>query len=322
MALRRARGAVPGSWSAPLALVVAALAWAPARADVLYRETFGNAAAADPLLSTADWAAHSGDTGTYRPGGGNDQANINATSGRMLPSPSGPIIAANSNPYDLLNVNAGEPTAFLFDTDGDGTNDSNPRGLVYINGTPWGTTAVARRALVWTPEYSLVPSDYVNGTLLFRWNQGDGNAADQLSPAVRVGSQWYVANERFTTSATALVDFWTVSVPKQFTFTRDAAAWSTLNFNGTFDAATDVGADSTAGMSIGTPLTADLPAGTINAFGIFSLDPNTPFGNRRFDTFTIEGTPIPEPASASVVAIGCGLLLARRRARLTTTAGK
>jgi hypothetical protein len=272
MTLRRARLVVLG-WAALFA--AAPFAAAPAaRADVIYRETFGHNAAADPGPALFDWTVHSGLSGTWRNVGSavTNQANVNATGGTTFNG----VTGANSNPYDLLNVNAGEPTVHQFDTNGDTVPDSNPRGFAYVSGTAWGATSAERRALYWTPEFSFNPANYVAGSIVFSWRQGNANQLDTLSPAVRIGSQWYVATETFTNAPVVITTFASAAELKEFTFTRSASAWNLLDFDGTYDTTTDTGTPSTNGLSVGLPLAAELPAGPVTAFGLFSNDPRPP----------------------------------------------
>ncbi len=74
-------------------------------------------------------------------------------------------------------------------------------------------------------------------------------------------------------------------------------------------------------MNVGTELSlaagnlaSDLPSGDITGFGLLV---ETELGTRRFDTFQIDATVIPEPASAALL-IGAGLwasFLRRRTGR-------
>jgi hypothetical protein len=306
------------AWVVGVLLVFAPM---PQAAVVIYRETFGTAATADPgLPTTFDWSVHSSATGTFRSVGSGvtNQANV---------SVSGAAPTYNSKPTMLLNVNAGEPTSFPLDTNADTIPDSNARGVAYISGTAWGANSADRRALVWTPEYSFNPADYVAGSIKFSWHQGNGNALDALNLAVRIGGQWYVSKSGFTNTAVTAIGNFPLgddsgnggtahgSELKSLAFTTAASDWNLLTFDGTFDATTDTGVTSTVGLALGAAAASDLPGGPITAFGIFSNDPQiTGAGNRRFDTFTIEGDAVPEPGAllASLVALP---LLLRGRAR-------
>jgi len=285
-----------------------------ARADIIYRETFGHSVpnVLDPGPASADWAVHSGPSGIWRNVGvgTTNQANINASGGRTVTvfnSGSGVAQAGcNSRDDDMLNVNAGEPTAYTYDTidDGIALNNANLRGNAYIAGTSnaWsasGTTAPTsqeRRALLWTPEYSFNPANYAPGSIKFSWYQGNQNVLDPMHLSIRIGSQWFVQTNGITnTNSVTLANFFSNAELKEVPFSTAATGWSALNFDGNYDTVMDVGTDSsaTAGLSIGAAMSTDLPAGAITGFGLLSNDPQvTGAGNRRFDSFTIQGTPL------------------------------
>jgi hypothetical protein len=310
-------------WQFPAALLLCSLVASLADAGtVIYRETFGHSVTnagtgQDPGPAMFDWAVHSSASGTWRQvaAGVTNQANVNATGGVTLTATPANIVGANSKPYDLLNVNAGEPTTYPFDTNGDSVPDLNPRGVAYISGTAWGATSADRRCLYWTPEYSVDPSAYPQG-LKFSWYQGNGNVNDEISLAIRIGLQWYVSNTRFKNSVAIALNntatgFAQGAELKEFAYTTNASAWSLLTFDGVYDTITDLGVNSAVGLAVGGAPGSNL-SGVINAFGLYSHDPaTTGAANRRFDTFQIET--IPEPTTA-MLALLCGCaLLARRR---------
>jgi hypothetical protein len=303
-----------------------------ALADVIYRETFGHAVTGttDPGPAVFDWAVHSGPNGIWRnvAAGSTNQANVNASGGRTVTvynSGSGVNQAGcNSREDTYLNVNAGGPNSYLYDTTDDGIslNNANIRGNAYVaaTNTSWsasGTsspTSQERRCLYWTPEFSLNPADYAAGSIKFSWFQGNQNVLDPIHLAVRIGTQWFVQTSGTTNSTSVtLATFFSASELKTVNFSTAAAGWSTLNFDGTYDTVADTGTNSTdpgsggMGLSIGAAAASDLPAGAITAFGLLSNDPQTTgAGNRRFDSFTIEATLLGGGASASWATNGNG----------------
>ena len=260
-----------------------------------------------PWASHLRLGVHSSSTGTWRSvaAGITNQANVNASGGRSVTvfnSGSGVAQAGcNSRDDDMLNVNAGEPSAYLYDTidDGIALNNANLRGNAYISGTAWGGTTDARRCLYWTPEYSVDPANYAPGSLKFSWYQGNGNTTDAPSighshhdgaghqSVVRYDDRLHQLDAHYAGDLQQRAEL------KEVPFSTAAAGWTSLVFDGKYDTVTDTGTDSTVGLSLGSPAAADLPAGVITGFGIFSNDPLiTGAANRRFDSFTIQGTPL------------------------------
>ena len=259
-------------------------------AATLYRETFGRPDTPVGDLSTVvyDWADHSSN-GHWVP-----NVTTNPTDPTNIVANFGINASNNGRPIDVANVNAGPNS--------DATTGAYGRGLHFLLAAGLSPT------LAWTPEYSVDPANYSN--LTFSWYAANANAGDQMKLAVRVGSQWYASNTTFTTAALSLANFTTLAEQKQLVYNPAAANWLTLNFDGTFDPATDTGTDSSVALSTGAAPGSDL-SGTITAWGVYFP---TALGTRRFDTFQIDGTPVPEPAACALLLIaGMGLIQIRRR---------
>jgi hypothetical protein len=266
-------------------------------AVVIYREQFGRTVGVggNQSINQFDWALHGGATATNN-NGTNTSSN---TAGK---------------PQNVGNVNAGESTAAL------------------TNGYAFRDTAST--LLFWTPEFSFDPADYEAGSVQFKWYQGNanGNAGNSFGTpqsfqlAVQIGGQWYLNNTSFgNTSVIAGGNFQLGddngngdisgnhgAELKTLTFDPTAANWSAFTFDGTFSTSTHTAAAGTT-MTAGSVLGSNLPAGAITAFGLYS--PEALAGNRRFDTFTIEATPVPEPAALAGALLGVGLLGRTRRRR-------
>lgn len=102
--------------------------------------------------------------------------------------------------------------------------------------------------------------------LTFGWFQRNNRLDDGFRVAVQIDGLWYVTKALFSSPANAWSN-------QSFTFTPAAASWRLLEF--------------TPGHSLamGANPTADLPAGRITGFGLFTEA--TTGETRRFDTFSV-----------------------------------
>lgn len=266
-----------------------------ARATVLYRENFGATSGMSPL-STVGWQGYQGNASTAATavvsGSSGDPANAMLSGGPSAPS-NGP------------NVNAGAAAA------------STTQGFV-----PMLSKDGLRDFVMFTDEYAFDPATSAGPgeTLSFQWYAGSYYAGDFQRPIVRINGVWYasVAGAEPAVIGTTMggMAFGPNSRQIQIPFSTDAGAWRILNF--------------TPGspLSLGDVLTTPLPAGTIDAFGIYAEIANntslntggTEVGDERtfFDQFEIATTPltsVPEPALAPIAALAAFPLLTRRSCR-------
>jgi hypothetical protein len=260
-------------------------------ADLLYRETFGIApgATADLFPRTFDWQRFD-----------NNGAEI-TTSGTSA----GVNFSANGRPVDVANTVTAGPH-------NDGTYNPYANGILYFGPTP-------SPSLGFTTEYSLDPNNYAPGSLMFNWYEGNNTAPHSMRLAIRISSLWYVSATTFTTPAISLANFGAQAELKTLTFDPSAANWMTLNFNGDYLVGATPGTGTTINSSAGALAFGGAPAsdlsGPITAFGVYG-ESGGGTGNRRIDTFEILATPVPEPTSLALLALGglTALLLRRRRA--------
>ena len=112
------------------------------------------------------------------------------------------------------------------------------------------------------------------------WYQGHNRSDMESRVAVRIAGQWYISTEGFTNPAvTSGGDFSAQAEQKTFAFTTMASAWQTLDFS-----AGNV-------LAPGDGLTAQLPGGDIEAFGLYVLNSSTNESKTlRFDTYEIQVT--------------------------------
>src|ERR1051325_6766529 len=130
-----------------LAVVCIAASCFAARAEVIYRETFGV-----PPTSTADYFATNFDWQRYD----NNGAQILTTG-----SSAGVNYSAQGRLTDVANVNAGPNS--------DGTFGAYTNGILYLAATPSPNVAL-------TTEFSVNPADYAAGSIVFSWYEGNNTA--------------------------------------------------------------------------------------------------------------------------------------------------
>jgi|ERR1039458_51683 hypothetical protein len=255
------------------------------RADVIYREVFGNLAAPTGTNSSFNIA----NMGWYGYWGGTAASQESATYNQFG------VSAAAGDPSNLDNVNAGGPAL------------STTYGLGFTSGGTL-TPGANSRILVGTSQYTVDPAATNIQTISFYAGSGNsGGSIPGFRIAVEIGGNWYATAQVFanTTAVGSIGSFPTGAQQQIFNWTTAASAWDTLTFvPGT-------------SLVLGSAVGSDLPSAPITAFGLYS-DPVTnaaAASTRRWDTFEIDGTAVPEPSSVALVLIGFGGLLGLRRSR-------
>ncbi len=195
------------------------------------------------------------------------------------------LSSAAGRPADLDNVNAG-------------TSASQSQGFVFNSNN-------TSNILLYTAEYPVDTSlNQITTITFYVGNSGNGAqlAANGFRVALEVGGNWY-ASDQLLVNSTGVANAAAFGANAQqvtFNFTSTAAAWRSLTVNpGT-------------SLALGPALGADLPSGTITAFGVYSDTGSSQ--TRRIDTFEINAEAIPEPSAALSTALGA-LLLTRTRRR-------
>lgn len=272
-------------FSVLLAIVALASITLAARATIIYRETFGTSTTGGQGSTLGyDWAIHNTATAVDKSASVDTIAAVNRSANASKPGSSDTIGNVNSGP--IIGTTPG----------------------AYGAGIAFAATT-AGPVIFWTPEYAsasgtgsgIDPTVY--SPLKFSWYQGCADTTGNWRVAVKVAGQWYVSQQSFlNTAGVANAANFALggddgnggtshgSELKSFTYTTNANAWFLLNFDGTFtlggSPGTGAGANGTV-LSMGAQPASNL-SGPIDAFGLFSEVVGT--GNRRFDTFTIDGT--------------------------------
>jgi MYXO-CTERM domain-containing protein len=153
----------------------------------------------------------------------------------------------------------------------------------------WSQTGINAQSFMYTEEYML------DVALLdsVMWDQRD-NVADPMHLAFRILDDWYISEQTFTQ-------------PDNTQWIAQSAELASLSFfqiDGGGDLSTLPGGNS-------GPLFAALPAGTINAFGVWWDSDKT--GNSRIDNFKLLTADAPLPGTLWLMAAALVGLAAKRR---------
>ena len=260
------------------------------RADVVYRETFSNTAgAANTNFNFVGWEGYWSPTAQTTDQGNTTGLYNNFGIGSSLGRPSG-----------LDNVNAG-------------ANVGNTNGFAFSS----GFLSVSNNILTYTSEYTVNPAVWSVGSISFYSGNTSNNPNAYVNNiptwriAVQIDGNWYVSSTQLvqTINIANAAGFASSGQQLVFNWTTAASAWLNLDFvPGTT-------------LAVGGPVGSDLPNDPITAFGLYS-DPSVntnglwnATATRRWDTFQIDGTAIPEPSTVALVFISLGALLGLARSR-------
>jgi autotransporter-associated beta strand protein len=249
-----------------LTVGVILLSYSKAQGDVIYRETFGivsGSVPGDQFAKVFDWQRFDSNGAEVTTTGTSSGVNYNM----------------NGRPVDVANVNAGP--------NNDGSFGACAFGILYFGATP-------TPSLGFTTEYSFNPNNYVPGSIVFSFYEGNNTAPQSFRLLVRVGGLWYASTTTFLTPVVTLANFGAQAQLESLTFDPAAANWQQVNFDGDFilggTPGTGTTVNSTAGaVSLGASPGAPL-SGAITAFGVYG-ESGGGTGNRRIDTFQIDATP-------------------------------
>jgi hypothetical protein len=187
-------------------------------------------------------------------------------------------------------------------------------GVSYFNGSPDGipgfgfavpdaAPSAAPQFLTFTDEFT--PIDLADfSELRFLWRQHASGEGAEYRLALEIGGNWYATDAPFVNTGASQTgaggEFASEGVLRTINFSPLGSLWRDLNFT-----------PGTLLSLAGSARTLDLPEGLMTRAGLFLSAPNGT--SMRFDTFQIEGVPLPEPAALAMLALG-GLALAAMRA--------
>ncbi len=267
-----------------LALALACSAALPCAAiaqddTIAYRETFGNSTGANISYGAVGWSFYWNQGGTSTTAG----TAVNRTNPGTAGNPGTLTGTAITN-------SAHSPLSTATNIGQDQVSQSATNGLGFYNATDatvyFGFTEEYNGSFGTITSSNLSSISFINSSVN-AWNH---------RAAVRVGDDWFVteAQPGYVTSNTFQTDV------QILTFSNlSNASWVGLNFT------------PGAALGLGAPI-AELPAGTITAFGFYSTDGTG--ASSRVDDFTVTIS-IPEPSAfAAVAGLGVlGLAALRRR---------
>ena len=249
-----------------------------AQTTAIYREVFGNNTANNLNLTTVGWSGAYGATG----------ANPSSLGGAFTNNFG--ISSAAGSPNNLDNINAG------------GASLSLANGLAFTSGGTMATT----NWLAYTTGYTVDTSaNSIQDISFYAGSAANGAVIPGFRIAVQIDGSWYASTEVLanTVAISSAANFNSLAQQLTFTWTTDASAWDNLTFvSGT-------------SLTLGSTLTSPLPGDNITAFGLYSDAESGTGATRRFDTFQIDASPVPEPSSVVLALSGLGMLMGLRRSR-------
>jgi hypothetical protein len=213
-------------------------------------------------------------------------------------------------PYNNFGAGSslGRPSGGSFTNVNAGPEDGNTNGFAFAS----GQLAVSNNFLNYTSQFPIDQTLYNIGSISF-YSGNTSNSFPNGMPGYRIAIQmdgnWYASSQllvqnnnianaaAFATSGQQLIFNWTLA----------AGAWDSLTFvPGT-------------SLVLGGP-TGALPSDPVTAYGLYSdpaVNTNGALGvaTRRWDSYEIDGTVIPEPSSLALVFLGLGALWSVRRSR-------
>jgi hypothetical protein len=252
----------------------------PASASIIYLQNFGVAQGAGMTALGADnWSAYYGSSTvpaqTALSGSTGNPANAMISGG-----PGGP---SNGNNVNATTINPS--TAYGF--------------VPLLSDYGADQFVVSSNA----SEYTINTSQYTPTS--FSWDAASGYTGDQQRLVIEIGGNWYASTSYDSPPAGVIsgTSFQNGSAVYTVPFTTAASSWETLNFT--------PGSD----LTLGSVLTSPLPSGNITQFGVYAYIADNNEGNERtfIDSFEVDATAVPEPASMMLMVCSAGLLTRRRR---------
>jgi len=256
-----------------------------AQEPAIYRETFSQAAgAANTNFEFDGWSGYWSPTAQNEAAGNAAGTWNNFGAGSSLGRPSG---------GNFTNVNAGPEVG-------------NTNGFAFSS----GFNSVSNNFIVYTTQFSINQTIYNIGSISF-YSGNTSNAFPNGMPGYRIAIQmdgnWYASDQLLVQNNNVLNAGAFAASGQQLVLNWAGSIWDSLTFV--------PGTSLVLGGAVGT-----LPSDPVTAFGLYSdpaVNTNGVGGiqTRRWDSFEIDGTAIPEPSSVALVVMGLGTLVGLRRSR-------
>ena len=253
----------------------------------IYREVFGNlSTGTNSAPSSVGWAGNWGATASDASVGDAPVGSFNNFG----------VSTALGSPNNLDNINAGGPAL------------STANGLLFVSQAGQNFIAYTTG---YTVNQTLTPIQDISFYAGSTFDTAGGIPGFRI--AVQQDGNWYASTQVLANSlnVTSAGNFHLApgsggAQQVTFNWTTAASAWDNL----TFVAGTSLALGGVSGGLNGDPIT---------AFGLYS-DATDSLGNtenaiRRFDTYQIDSSVVPEPGSVVLVLSGVGLLIGLRRSR-------
>jgi hypothetical protein len=193
-------------------------------------------------------------------------------------SPIGLATTWNAYAYDIAG---GVVTDYTFATPNGNyptISRANNGGFGGVTGnTVMATFGFSTPALFWTNAGPALQDCAISNVIFFTKNNANTSTERVV---VQIGGQWYATTNIFRDNGGNSVWF-----SNHFAFTRAATSWQTLDTNT---------------LTLGATLTEPLPAGNIEAVGLYGVVPVT--GKIRMDQFSVNGTPPAAPTVGQPIA--------------------
>ena len=219
-------------------------------------------------------------------------------------------------PYNNFGAGSslGRPSGGSFTNVNAGPEDGNTNGFAFAS----GFQAVSNNILVYTTQFPMDQTVYNIGSISFySGNTSNTTATGYFGPssnaipgyriAIQMDGNWYASDQLLLQNNNIANAAAFASSGQKLVLTWAGSVWDSLTFV--------PGTSLVLGGAVGT-----LPSDPVTAFGLYS-DPSVGtngiagVASRRWDSFEIDGSVIPEPSSVALVIMGLGALLGFRRSR-------
>ena len=217
----------------------------------------------------------------------------------------GPTATDSSNPApDNFGISSSIGATKGYTNINDGAENNSTNGYIFTS----GTGASLNNWIAYQNTYTVDTSAYSIQDISFYCASASlaGFGVPGARVAVQIDGNWYATTQVFSNSTGISSGSGVAAGAQQvvFNWTTAASAWDSLSFV----------PGST--LVLGSALSSPLPGDNLTAFGLYSdqeviVQGGTNFiGNatRRFDSYEIDATVVPEPSTFALALVGLGVL--------------